>query len=319
MIGREPPRDPVGISGFIEAGDVEADGAGLHRMARGFGHQRDDAAAVDPAREERAERHVGDHARSHRLAHQRDQFLLQRLRRRPAALGEADVPITLRLGQRPATYQPQRLARAQLAHARDEAGVVGDVAIGHIILDRRKVGRAAQQRMGEQALQFRSEDQAAVRQQRIMKRLHPKPVPRQPERAGARIEQREGEHAVEAMDALLAPLAIAMKNDFGVAMGAKDMALRLQFGAHFREIVDFAVEDDRQALILGQHRLRAAGQVDDRQAQMAQAHARRGPNAAAVGTAMRHRVQHRAHPRGIDGLCRFEVEDARYAAHGRRL
>ena len=152
-----------------------------------------------------------------------------------------------------------------------------------------------------------------------MKRLHPQPIARQPERLRPRVEQGEGEHAVEAMHAFLAPLAIAVQDDFGVAGSAENMPLGLQFGADFSEIVDFAVEDDGQALILSQHRLRAAGQVDDRQAQMAKADARRCPDAAAVRTAMGHRVQHRADAGGIDGLCRFEVEDARYAAHGIRL
>ncbi len=54
------------------------------------------------------------------------------------------------------------MAGGQLADALDDRGVVGDVAVGEEILDRLRAGRAAQQRMGEQALQLGGEDQGAV-------------------------------------------------------------------------------------------------------------------------------------------------------------
>src|SRR3546814_1278366 len=50
-----------------------------------------------------------------------------------------------------------------------------DTLFPYTTLFRSQVRRPAQQRMGEQALEFRPEDQAAVGQQRIIQRLHPQP------------------------------------------------------------------------------------------------------------------------------------------------
>ena len=50
---------------------------------------------------------------------------------------------------------------------------------------------------------------------------------------------------------------------------------------------------------------------------MAQPDARSGPYACAVRPPVRDGVCHQSDPRRIDGLCRFEMEDARYATHMR--
>src|SRR3546814_1629460 len=69
--------------------------------------------------------------------------------------------------------------------------------------------------MSKQPLQFRSENQTAVRQHCIMKRLYPQPVAHQPERLGGGIEKGEGEHAIEPVHALRSPLPPSMQDDFG--------------------------------------------------------------------------------------------------------
>src|SRR3546814_12207493 len=74
-----------------------------------------------------------------------------------------------------------------------------------------------------------------------------------------------------------------------IAAGAETMAAILQFGAQFAEIVDFAVVGARDGFVVARHRLRAARDVDDRQAKMREADAGRGPFARPVGTAVLHR------------------------------
>ena len=49
---------------LVERRLVEADREGLHARAGDLGHQPDDQARVDAAREERAERHVADQVRA---------------------------------------------------------------------------------------------------------------------------------------------------------------------------------------------------------------------------------------------------------------
>src|SRR4051812_48374241 len=95
------------------------------------------------------------------------------------------------------------------------------------------------------------------------------------------------------------------------------MALRLKLGAQLFEIVDFAVVGERQLPVGRAHRLVAGLEVDDRQAAMAEADSRRGPDAAAVGAAMGKGVRHGAHPRRVDRLRHVRMEEARYPAHQR--
>jgi hypothetical protein len=54
---------------------VEADRAGLDRSPARLGHEGDDGRAVDAARQEGAERNVGDHARADGAAEMIDQLL----------------------------------------------------------------------------------------------------------------------------------------------------------------------------------------------------------------------------------------------------
>jgi hypothetical protein len=98
-------------------------------------------------------------------------------------------------------------------------------------------------------------------------------------------------------------------------MRAELVALCLQFFAQFLKIVDFAVEREREALVLGEHRLRAAAQIDDRQSAMAKTDPRRSPNARSVWAAMRQGVGHPPDAFGVDRLGAFDMEDTGNAAH----
>jgi len=69
MIGGEALRDETGMTAFVQARFVEADGAGAHRTGGRLRHQRDHARTVDPARQEGAQRHIGDHPADNALAH----------------------------------------------------------------------------------------------------------------------------------------------------------------------------------------------------------------------------------------------------------
>ena len=74
-------RRPVALRHLPRVGQLvvllvlEADREGLDRPGRGLGHAGDDDARIDPAGEERAERHVRDHPADDRLADGRAQRL----------------------------------------------------------------------------------------------------------------------------------------------------------------------------------------------------------------------------------------------------
>ncbi len=58
------------------------------------------------------------------------------------------------------------------------------------------------------------------------------------------VDQHEGIHALETVEHAVAPLQIAVQDDFGVAVGAELRTTRFEFAAQLAEIVDFAIEDD---------------------------------------------------------------------------
>ena len=85
--------------------------------------------------------------------------------------------------------------------------------------------------------------------------------------SAVRVIQCEGEHAVQPFDRPRPEGTVGMENHLGIGRRPKDVSPRFQFGPQCSVIVDFAVEDDPQAIVVG-HRLGAARQIDDGQAAM---------------------------------------------------
>ncbi len=86
----------------------------------------------------------------------------------------------------------------------------------------------------------------------------------------------------------VAPLQIALQDDFGVAVGAEFRAARFEFAAQLSEIVDFAVENDGAAAGLVGHRLiGAVTRIHDRKAAEYQGPAGLGRASAGIRPAMK--------------------------------
>ena len=152
-----------------------------------------------------------------------------------------------------------------------------------------------------------------------MQRLHAQPVAREEQALPPRIMQREGEHAVQAIEHRRTPGRPAVEQHLGIARRHEHRAKRLQFGTQRGEIVNLAVIGDGQRAVGARHRLGRAGDIDDREAAMPKAHARRSPHARPVRPAMRLRVRHRLNPRRIDRLGGGRVIKTGDAAHQARL
>ena len=114
VIGREPFGDFSGVAGFVMRRRVEADHAGLHWLGRGCRHHRDNARRIDAARQERAEWHIGDHARGDGGGEMFAHFLFERALRPRRSAGEIDVPPADRRGYRFAAGQGQVAPGRQL-------------------------------------------------------------------------------------------------------------------------------------------------------------------------------------------------------------
>jgi hypothetical protein len=93
------------------------------------------------------------------------------------------------------------------------------------------------------------------------------------------------------------------------------MAERLQLATDFGEVIDFAVENDRDGVVAACHRLRAARDVNDGEAAMTKANAGSCPNARSIWPPVDHRIGHGTHARRINWLWSFEMKKASYPAH----
>src|SRR5688572_26387233 len=99
----------------------------------------------------------------------------------------------------------------------------------------------------------------------IHDRLLAEAVPREQQRAGPTIPDRDGEHAVKLRHERFPPLIPAVWQDLGVAPRREPVAEPGQLVPQLTEVVDLAVlHGDDTAGLLG-HRLMAKGEVDDRE------------------------------------------------------
>ena len=111
-----------------------------------------------------------------------------------------------------------------------------------------------------------------------------------------------------------APLLVGVDDDLGVAVRAEGVAGGLELGAQLAVVVDLAVVDEPDGLVLVGDGLVAALAVDDAQAAVAEADGRRLEGAGVVGAAVHDGGGHAPEklPVGRAG----EAEDA---AHERKL
>ncbi len=117
------------------------------------------------------------------------------------------------------------------------------------------------------------------------------------------------------LHALLSPLLPCVHDHFGVAAGAESVAQCLQFGAQLAVIVDLAVVANQHAAILIAHRLLAAGQIDHRQAPVAEAHARFHIDVTLVRTAVMLGLVHALEQRRIDAARAPRIKHSDYSTH----
>ncbi len=113
-------------------------------------------------------------------------------------------------------------------------------------------------------LQFRSEIQHAFAFHEVQ-RLLAEPVPGGEQRIVPQVVNREREHAVQPIQAFLAPCQIGVQQYAGIGALVDRIAGSSELLADGGEVVDLAVEDDVRLAACGAHRLLASGDSDDRQ------------------------------------------------------
>ena len=105
---------------------------------------------------------------------------------------------------------------------------------------------------------------------RVVERLDAEAIPRGEERVVEAVPEGEGELAAQFAQAGRAEVLIEVQSDLAVGAGAEAVATALEVALYAFEVVELAVDDDPQALVLAGDRLLAGGQVDDAESGMAQ-------------------------------------------------
>jgi hypothetical protein len=263
---------------------------GLRRERR---HDR----AVEPARQEDADRHVGHEPRADRVVERREQLVGRRIAtRRRGQLR----PLRLLDGER-ARVDAQQLARQHAPDVAEDRAAAGDVVECQVVVDRARVdfevraGQRAQRvdrrRVGERAARRRDEE-----------RLLAEAVAREPEDALAPVVDREREHPVDALEQTAhSPCVEALREDLGVAVRSEADAAIGELALELAVVVDLAVLEGDHLAVAREERLRAAGDVDHREASHREADVAVEVLAGAVGAARVHPLVGGAQARAIDG------------------
>ena len=228
---------------------------------------------------------------------------------------EAHVPVLDRHRQRSAPTRHQRGGGRQLQRRAVDRARLGHVAQRKVILDGLRLDRAVEPAMCQQRLELRPEQQVPVGQQRVEQRLHSESVAREEQLLLPLVPQREREHAAEALDAVRAPRLPGVNDDLRVAPGAEHVSERLQFRDQLLVVVDLAVVDNDDRVVLVVERLLARRDIDDRKASMAKSDARRDMQAAFVGSTVMLALVHAHERRTVDLATATQVNDAGDSAH----
>lgn len=163
------------------------------------------------------------------------------------------------------------------------------------MVQRDRVDRGVDAATGEQRRERRGEPQSSPALLGEVERLDAEPVANEVRAARVGLDDRERKHAGESLEQRFAPVGPAAEDHLGVRGRREAHPSADQLVAELAVVVDAAVEREREAVFLGDHRLGAGvTHVDDAQPPVHESDARAQPRALAVGAA---RLEHAAHLR----------------------
>ena len=291
-LGHEPR-----VGQLVEAPLLEADRKRAQRLRRLLGGERGQHGRVDPAREQHADRHVGDEVGAHGVAHAGAQLL-----------DELRLVLVAHLGRRnrgrprvpdegaPSVLPGEDVPGLELPHVAEDRQRRRDGVEGEEGLERVEVDLSARQRAqlgGEREL---------VAGLAVVERLDPVAVAREDEAVSLGVPEGDREHAAQPVREALPVLLVEMDEHLGVAARREAVPGALELVPQLAVVVDLAVLDDRDPAVLVRDRLVARREVDDREPPGREAPpTRRRKAPSGVGPAVDERRAHRREAAGVDG------------------
>ncbi len=279
------------VLGVADEVDRERAELALAVGSQGLRGERGDGAGVQATGQQRAQRDVGD------------QLAFDDVVQQPAngadgglqvvgVLAGLQPPVAV-LGHSVPAHRDDA-ARAHLVHSpvdRAFRGLdEGEQLPEPIGVDHGRPG----QRVGEDRLGLGAE-QHARRGRVVVERLDPEPVAHEHQLVLPHVPDAEGVHAVQAAAEIGPPFEIGVQDDLGVAAGAEPVTARGELVAQLLEVVHLtAVGQDGEhlAVLLGDHGLAPALDVDDREPPVPQRPVRRDPHPLVVRPPAGHGLRH---------------------------
>ena len=278
----------VDLGQLVLAADIVAHRERLD-VGRVLAHAVRGQRAVDAARQEAADLHVGDLMRRHRLVeHAVDLVgpLVQTLR-----LVDLVRDMVVALDVQLAALEHHEVAGQQLVHVLKHGLRVVHVLEAQVLRQHLAVEFLLERRVRQKRLDLAAVDQA-VAVVLVVERLDAEQVARAHEALLRRVPDGDGEHAAQLLEHVGAPRLVAVDDGLGVAVRDELVAQRLKLGAQLLEVVDLAVERDGHRAVGVLHGLARALEVDDAQAAEAHGDVVVHEEALVVGPAMGDAIGH---------------------------
>ena len=161
--------------------------------------------------------------------------------------------------------ETEQVPGCQLAEVLIDRVGIRDISEAQVMMYARRPDVARSVGQGFQRGHFAGEDQLVI-EHCIVQRLDAEAIASHDSRSVARIVNTKGPHAVEFVDHLAAPGAIAVQDDLGIGRRFETATGLREFVPEFPIVVDFAVEHDERSPRGIAHRLTPFGAgLDDRQ------------------------------------------------------
>ena len=296
---------------LVREGDREGfDRRGGDRFDDRGGHRRIDAAA-----QIRGDRHVRPQPQPGRVGQQVTQLLRVLVLRLIRIVVRVEIEIPVLTDANGAVLpHDHRVPGRQLMHAGERRARRQRHPEGEDLCERLMVEIARHALVCEERLDL-GRKQQRVAGARVEQRPDADAIARQKQPPLACIPDGERPLSVEPLDALLPPRVVGVQEDFGVGACGEPVSQRRQFLAKLEVVEDLAVECDRQPPAGGEHRLRAAFDVDDAQTRVSERHRAVAVDGARVGAPVTERGNHLGHSADVRGTV-VEVNDSGNSAHG---
>ena len=264
--------------------------------------------AVDAARQEAADLHVGDLMRRHRFVEHAVDLVGPLVE--PLGLVDLVRDAVEALDVQLAVLEHHEMAGQQLVDVLEHGLRVVHVLEAQVLRQHLAVELFAERRMRQKRLDLAAVDEA-VAVVLVVERLDAEQVARAHEALLRRVPDGDGEHAAQLLEHVRAPRLVAVDDGLGVAVRDEGVAERLELGAQLLEVVYLAVERDGYGAVGILHGLAGAFEVDDGQAAKSHRDVVVHEEALVIGPAVGDAIGHVLDNR----LVRFPVEIDRGESH----